>query len=253
MLPLPARPDVGCRYGSLERRSITIGLGVTMNSAGTEPRNHISPRFTNIPWANQDGRFSVLSRKGDKIAERSSEPIRWGAERGPYLAPIEQASSRVENLVAPVHRKLLNGQVLSANQRHAWPYWLVCQFVRTSAILLDIAGIPEQILGHLRLDSSLNPFLNSDNAIRSAVRNVLSITGSMRLVVPIVLRDWFIYRPPAGTSSRATIRLRSRVISPATPLGLFTPCLPSSALRLGSSMAFRPRRYRPSSYLASAS
>jgi hypothetical protein len=171
-----------------------------MNGAGTEPRNHISPRFTNVPWANHDGRFSVLGRDGDKVAERSSGPTRWGAERGLYPPSVEEALSRVENLVAPVYRTLLNGQKLSADQRHVWSHWLVCQFTRTPGILLDIAGIPEQILGHLRLDSSLSAFPSSDNAIQSAIENVLSITGSMRLVVPIVLRDWFIYRAPTGTS-----------------------------------------------------
>ncbi|HVF60598.1 MAG TPA: DUF4238 domain-containing protein [Thermoanaerobaculia bacterium] len=164
------------------------------------PRNHISPRFTNEPWANEHGRLLVLRRSSAGVVAAPSGPNHWGHERGLYPPAIEEALGRFENAVAPVYRFLLEGKILSPEQRHLWSHWLLCQFARTPSHLLDLAGIPEQVVSHLKLDPIDNLFESTDEAIAAALSNIIDFTLNRELVPFIVLRDWVVYRAPSGTS-----------------------------------------------------
>lgn len=205
-------------------------------------RNHISPRFTNDPWANPHGQLVAIRRVPTKgVIARPSGPNDWGHERDLYPAEVEEALGRFENTVAPVYRLLLEGSVLNATQRHLWSHWLLCQFGRTPSILLNIAGLPEQVVSQLNLDPTANLFSSSDEAISAAFRGIIDFAGNRRLVPYLVLRDWVTYRATVGTSfikgdnpvivQGALIDDGTRIIYPLSPhlcfeariLGAFPP------------------------------
>lgn len=129
-----------------------------------------------------------------------SGPNHWGHERDLYPQELEEALAALESAVAPVYRLLLRGFALSPEQRHLWAHWLLCQYVRTPARLLDVAEIPEQIVSHfkaMRLDHLLSP---ADESIASALRNIVDFSSNTELIPLLVLRDWIVYRAPQGSS-----------------------------------------------------
>lgn len=159
-------------------------------------RNHISPRFTNAPWANHHGRLKVFRLTPRGISACDSGPKLWGQERGLYPPEVEDAFSKLETKVAPIYRRLLDRETLTAEERHWWSFWLLSQYQRTPAWILDMAALPEQLVSQLGLDPVVGVSPSPDELLAVGPRSALASGASIKLIAPLVLRDWVIYEAP---------------------------------------------------------
>jgi hypothetical protein len=162
--------------------------------------NHYSPVFTNRPWANTNGHIIRLrwDAVNKVVVQSRTGPMDWGSERYLYPQMLEDALARFEGIVSRVYRKLLTGEVLSTVERLIWSSWIICQFSRTPSLILELAGIKEDVLTKFPgIDYDLS-WAETKAEIDAAIQNIQDFQSSEQLFPFIILRDWVVLRPAAG-------------------------------------------------------
>lgn len=125
-------------------------------------------------------------------------PREWGGENHLYPQHVEDALGSLENRVAVVYRKLMRGEMLAPAERLLWSRWILCQFARTPTLLLELAGLEEDVLSHFPEFGRNFSWAETDAKIDAAVEHVSDFQQSDRLIPFIVLRDWLVLRPAPG-------------------------------------------------------
>lgn len=160
--------------------------------------NHFSPRFTNKPWADNNGLIVKFSRRADRTIVRGrTGPKEWGAENYLYSQDLEDSLERFETLISPIYKKLLQDEVLHPTERLLWGHWLLCQYSRTPSFMIEFAKLPEDLLfRHAAPDFA--DLLDTETQIKAAQSHITDFATSKKLVYFLVLRDWVTFRAPQG-------------------------------------------------------
>ena len=161
--------------------------------------NHYSPVFSNKPWA-KNGQIWKFSRNIRGGIDRSpSGPRAWGREKFLYPQNIEdELANTIESRVAPLYKKLLDGILLTKEERLLWSYWILCQYARTPSFILDFAKLEEDVLGQLPEFSEYALTIRVDKKLAAATSNITDFSLYEKIIPFIVLRDWIVYRAYSG-------------------------------------------------------
>jgi Protein of unknown function (DUF4238) len=196
------------------------------------------------------------SLTGQLIRHRTG-PVKWGQEEGLYPQELEDALVNLERIVAPIYRCFLTNQPLDLRQRLLWSHWLLCQYSRTPAFIVDFAKLEEDILAQFPNLRQWAAVINTEERLKSALDNISSITTSKKLVPFLAVRDWVVCETAVGSCFLRTddpivitgslIREKTQILYPLSPrqcfvatvLGNFPPSAFLGSYRLSHGESFQ--------------
>lgn len=102
-------------------------------------KQHFSPTMANSWWAD-DQRHYVCFYRDNRSGSVAIDPAKgrraWGQVRRAWSKATEQALDReLETPVAPIYRRMLEGQWPRGRARAKWAQFLLSQFVRTPTFI----------------------------------------------------------------------------------------------------------------------
>jgi hypothetical protein len=206
--------------------------------------NHYSPIFTNRPWADENGMIIRLRRQlgNGGVTVGRTGPREWGGEYDLYPQQVEDALGAFETKIAGLYEKLLSGKILDPTERLIWSRWILCQFARTPTLMLELAGIEEDVLSRFPEFTRDFSWQETEAKLDAAVAHIGDFHTSDRLIPFVVLRDWFVLRPASGeffvkgdvpvVIRGALVGDHSQIVYPLSPthcfvatvVGNFPPC-----------------------------
>lgn len=197
-IPIPLDLDV--QISSRENPLIALmeTLHLTDSDVQPHPLQSFQSGFHNRYWAAASGTITRIYRGPDGLIRRGKTSARkWGCENDLLPQAVEDAFSKIERLVAPLYKKLLDKKPLDAEERMVWSFWILCQFGRTPTLTLELAGFSEDVLQlfGMNLEASWAKIGNSFDSLSS---HGLELPMSKDLLGYIVLRDWIVLRPAPG-------------------------------------------------------
>ena len=200
---------------------------------------------------------------GSLIRSRTG-PVQWGQEEGLYPQELEDALAELERIIAPIYDSLLANRPLDLQQRLLWSHWLLCQYSRTPAYIIDVAKLEEDILTQFPDMEKWASEINTEEKLQSALDNIYSLTSSKKIVPFLAVRDWIVCKAAIGSCFLRTddpivitgplVREKTKIIYPLSPKQCFVATVlgtfPPSAL-LGSCQLSRGDSFRMFNLIAS--
>lgn len=156
--------------------------------------NHFSPVFTNRYWEQRGTICRLYRSESGAVRHGRTSAKTWGCENNLHPQDVENAFSRVEQAVAPIYRKLVDGQILGPVERLVWSHWILCQFARTPTMMLEIAGLEERVFSRFGVEHR-DPWPVVSSKIESLSAFGLEFPQSKALLAYISMRDWLLLRP----------------------------------------------------------
>jgi hypothetical protein len=132
------------------------------------------------------------------IAVGRTGPREWGGEHDLYPQHVEDALGTFETKIAILYEKLLCGKILDQTERLLWSRWILCQFARTPTLMLELAGLEEDVLSRFPEFGRDFSWQETQAKLDAAVAHIGDFHTSDRLIPFIVLRDWFVLHPASG-------------------------------------------------------
>ncbi|MFZ4257799.1 DUF4238 domain-containing protein [Raoultella terrigena] len=97
------------------------------------PLSHYSPKFSNKPWADNEGYTSYFSCSYSHEIKKSHKGWKqWGRKRGLYSWSVEKSlDQELETIASPIYEKITSYNELSEIERIIWSQFILSQLVRT--------------------------------------------------------------------------------------------------------------------------
>ena len=112
-----------------------------------------------------------------------------------------------------------------------WSHWLLCQYSRTPAFVVDFAKLEEDILAQFPNLIQWAAQINTEEKLKSALDNISSITTSKKLVPFLAVRDWVVCEAAVGSCFLRTddpivitgslVREKTQILYPLSPRQCF--------------------------------